>query len=108
MQPVIGRLVNMSGSDLILATNPIDPGGSQVNFPPDTVTNIAPSPVSLMPPGLLNSLYEADAVFVLVVVEFQLNEILELSAAAITHELTFINQLKLKYGLLHFDTFIIK
>ena len=57
---VIGRLVNMSGSDLILATNPIDPGGSQVNFPPDTVTSIAPSPVSLMPPGLLNSLSEAD------------------------------------------------
>ena len=32
--------------------------------------------------------------------EFKFNEILELSAAAITHELTFINQLKLKYGLL--------
>ncbi len=57
---IVGRLVNMSANELILATNPMDPGGSEVRLKADEVTRISPSPVSLMPPGLLNTLNEED------------------------------------------------
>jgi putative heme-binding domain-containing protein len=57
---IVGRLVNMSANELILATNPMDPGGSEVRLRPDDVTRIAASPVSLMPPGLVNTLTESE------------------------------------------------
>ena len=57
---IVGRLVNMSANELILATNPMDPGGSEVRLRPDDVTRIAASPVSLMPPGLVNTLNESE------------------------------------------------
>jgi putative heme-binding domain-containing protein len=57
---IVGRLVNMSANELILATNPMDPGGSEVRLRPDNVTHIAASPLSLMPPGLVNRLTESD------------------------------------------------
>lgn len=56
---MIGRLVNMSANELIIAGNPMDPG-SDVRINPNDVQKIEPSPVSLMPPGLLNTLAEAD------------------------------------------------
>ncbi|MCE9608591.1 MAG: c-type cytochrome [Chthoniobacter sp.] len=57
---IVGRLVNMSGDDLIVATNPMDPGGSETHFSPRLLAKTEPSPVSLMPSGLLNTLTEAD------------------------------------------------
>jgi putative heme-binding domain-containing protein len=57
---ITGRLVNMSGSDLIIAVNPMDPGGSEIHLVPNEVVDSTVSPVSLMPQGLLDTLTEAD------------------------------------------------
>lgn len=57
---ITGRLVNMSGDDLIVATNPIDPGGSEIHFSPRLLASTTASTVSLMPEELLNTLTEAD------------------------------------------------
>lgn len=57
---IAGRLVNMSGSDWIIATNPMDPGGSESHIPPNEIARTSISTVSLMPEGLLNTLTESD------------------------------------------------
>ncbi len=57
---IIGRTVNMSGDTLMVATNPMDPGGSEVRFSRKELTNITTSAVSLMPAGLLNALSQDD------------------------------------------------
>jgi hypothetical protein len=38
----------------------MDPGGTETHFSPRLLASTAPSPVSFMPPGLLNTLTEAD------------------------------------------------
>ena len=50
----------MSGDTLMVATNPMDPGGSEVRFSRKELTNITTSAVSLMPAGLLNALSQDD------------------------------------------------
>ncbi len=57
---VVGRLVNMSQDTLMVATNPMDPGGSELRFSSKEVASVAASSVSLMPEGLLDTLTEAD------------------------------------------------
>ena len=57
---VVGRLVNMSQDVLRVATNPMDPGGSEVRFSTKEVASVATSAVSFMPEGLLNTLTESD------------------------------------------------
>ena len=42
------------------STNPMDPGGTETHFSPRPLASTAPSPVSFLPPGLLNTLTEAD------------------------------------------------
>jgi hypothetical protein len=51
-----GRTVNMAGDMLMVATNPNDPGGSEVRFTLGELESTTPSKVSLMPQGLLDTL----------------------------------------------------
>ena len=53
---MVGRTVNLAGDIMMVATNPMDPGGSEVRFSLGELQGIAPSPVSFMPAGLLNTL----------------------------------------------------
>jgi hypothetical protein len=55
-----GRTVNMSGDTVMVATNPMDPGGSEVRFSSKDLKSITRSSVSLMPEGLLDTVTEAD------------------------------------------------
>jgi len=55
-----GRTTNMAGDIIMVATNPMDPGGSEVRFSTKDLLNIDRSPVSFMPPGLLDTLTEND------------------------------------------------
>ncbi len=56
----IGRTVNMAGDILMVATNPNDPGGSEVRFRTNELESTTPSPVSFMPEGLLDTLTRSD------------------------------------------------
>ena len=51
-----GRTVNMAGDMLMVATNPNDPGGSEVRFTLGELESTTPSQVSFMPQGLLDTL----------------------------------------------------
>ena len=56
----IGRTVNMAGDVMMVATNPMDPGGSEIRFSNRELQSITQSPVSFMPPGLVDTLTESD------------------------------------------------
>ena len=56
---VVGRIMNLNGDKIMVNTNMLDPGQS-VNVDRTQVANQIVSPVSLMPPGLLNTLTEQD------------------------------------------------
>ncbi|MEI6239163.1 MAG: c-type cytochrome [Planctomycetia bacterium] len=58
---IIGRIVNMVGDTIMVATDPVDPGGSEVRFTRGEVESMTASPTSLMPDGLLNT-FTADDV----------------------------------------------
>lgn len=51
-----GRTVNMAGDTVMVATDPNDPGGSEVRFDVRDLESATPSPVSFMPAGLLDTL----------------------------------------------------
>ena len=53
---IIGRTVNMAGDTVMVATNPNDPGGSEVRFRTSELVSTAPAKTSHMPAGLLDSL----------------------------------------------------
>jgi putative heme-binding domain-containing protein len=57
---IAGRTTNLAGDIIMVATNPMDPGGSEVRFSTKDLLSIARSPVSFMPPGLLDTLTEGD------------------------------------------------
>lgn len=57
---VTGRTVNRAGDTIMVATNPNDPGGSEVRFTTHELETSSPATVSLMPAGLLNSLTHDD------------------------------------------------
>jgi putative heme-binding domain-containing protein len=54
---VTGRIVNLHGDTLSVNTNMLDPNGL-VNLDAKQVEEMKPSPVSMMPEGLLNTLHE--------------------------------------------------
>jgi putative heme-binding domain-containing protein len=56
---VVGRLVNLAIDKVMVATNPLDPGGSEVLIHPDQLKSVSPWPMSFMPSGLLDTLTEA-------------------------------------------------
>jgi putative heme-binding domain-containing protein len=51
-----GRTVNMAGDTVMVATDPNDPGGSEVRFDIHDLESSAPSKISFMPEGLLDTL----------------------------------------------------
>ena len=51
-----GRTVNMAGDTVMVATDPNDPGGSEVRFTIQELESSTPSKVSFMPEGLLDTL----------------------------------------------------
>ena len=51
-----GRTVNMAGDTVMVATDPNDPGGSEVRFKVSELESSTPSQVSFMPAGLLDTL----------------------------------------------------
>jgi putative heme-binding domain-containing protein len=53
---ITGRTVNMAGDTMMVATNPNDPGGSEVRFLKSELESIAPAKSSHMPAGLLDTL----------------------------------------------------
>ena len=53
---IIGRTVNMSGDTVMVATNPNDPGGSEVRFRTSELESTSPAKTSHMPAGLLDTL----------------------------------------------------
>ncbi|WDE99403.1 c-type cytochrome [Lentisphaera profundi] len=55
-----GRTINMVGNELMVASNPLDPGSSELRLSKDKIKNISASTHSFMPPGLLNSLSQED------------------------------------------------
>jgi len=55
-----GRTVNRAGDTMMVATNPNDPGGSEIRFRMTDLESTAPSRVSFMPEGLLNTLTQED------------------------------------------------
>ena len=55
-----GRTVNMAGDTVMVATNPNDPGGTEVRFKIQDLERSAPSRISSMPEGLLNTLNHED------------------------------------------------
>lgn len=55
-----GRTVNMAGDTVMIATNPNDPGGTEVRFKIQDLERSVPSRTSSMPEGLLNTLSHED------------------------------------------------
>ena len=55
-----GRTVNRAGDTMMVATNPNDPGGSEIRFRMTDLESTTPSRVSFMPEGLLNTLTQED------------------------------------------------
>ena len=55
-----GRTVNMAGDMLMVATNPNDPGGSEVRFRTGELESVTPSKASHMPSGLLDTLTQEE------------------------------------------------
>lgn len=64
-ETVIGRVANLNGNDLMVATNMLDPGNFK-NLRRSDIVEMKPSKVSMMPGGLLDTLTE-DEVFDLLV-----------------------------------------
>jgi putative heme-binding domain-containing protein len=56
---VTGRIVNLAGDNLMVNTDMLDPN-KQTSVNRRTIQSITPSPVSMMPAGLLNTLNEAE------------------------------------------------
>jgi len=56
---VMGRIVNLKGNNLRVNTNMLNPG-QFTNVNRDKVKKIEPAPISMMPPGLLNTLSEEE------------------------------------------------
>jgi putative heme-binding domain-containing protein len=54
---VIGRVANLNGNNLMILTNMLDPGNF-TNVDRNDIVETKPSPVSLMPSGLVNTLTE--------------------------------------------------
>lgn len=52
--------MNMAGDTIMVATNPNDPGGSEVRFTTHELETSSPATASLMPAGLLNTLTHDD------------------------------------------------
>jgi putative heme-binding domain-containing protein len=52
---IVGKVANLSGDNLMVITNMLDPG-KLTNINVRTIEEQYPSPVSLMPAGLLNTL----------------------------------------------------
>jgi putative heme-binding domain-containing protein len=52
---ITGRTVNMAGDTVMIATDPNDPGGSEVRFDIRDLESATPSPLSFMPAGLLDT-----------------------------------------------------
>jgi len=57
---ITGRTTNLAGDIIMVATNPMDPGGSEVRLSTRELESITRSPVSFMPSGLLDTLTESD------------------------------------------------
>lgn len=55
-----GRTINLAGDIMMVATNPNDPGGSEVRFSIKELKRTTPSQVSFMPEDLLNTLTKDD------------------------------------------------
>lgn len=51
-----GRTVNMAGDTIMVATDPNDPGGSEIRFKVSELESSTPSQISFMPAGLLDTL----------------------------------------------------
>lgn len=56
---VTGRIVNLAGDSIRINTNMLDPN-AQVGIDRKQIDEMAPSPISMMPKGLLNSLNEQE------------------------------------------------
>lgn len=57
---ITGRTVNLAGDTVMVATNPNDPGGSEVRFRTSELESVTPSKTSHMPAGLLDTLTRED------------------------------------------------
>lgn len=57
---VTGRVVNLAGDNIKINTNMLDPT-AVTDVDHRMVEEISPSPVSMMPAGLLNTLHETEA-----------------------------------------------
>ncbi len=57
---IVGRTVNLAGDVMMVATNPMDPGGTELRFRTGELQSITASPVSFMPEGLLNTLSQEE------------------------------------------------
>lgn len=57
---IVARIVNLSGDLIIVATDPVDPGGSEVRFKRGDVESMTTMTTSLMPEGLLNTFTSDD------------------------------------------------
>jgi putative heme-binding domain-containing protein len=64
-QVVVGRVANLNGDVLNIATNMLDPGNF-TNIKRGDLVEMRPSKVSMMPTGLLNTLTEDEAIDLLV------------------------------------------
>jgi putative heme-binding domain-containing protein len=64
-ETVIGRVANLNGDNLMIATNMLDPGNF-TNLKRSDIVDMKPSKVSMMPSGLLDTLSE-DEIFDLLV-----------------------------------------
>jgi putative heme-binding domain-containing protein len=56
-QVVTGRLVNQGGGKIVINTNMLDPGANK-SIKREDIEELKPSPVSMMPKGLLDTLHE--------------------------------------------------
>jgi putative heme-binding domain-containing protein len=54
-QVVTGRVANLNGDNIMVVTNMLDPG-NMANVDRRKIEEVKPSPVSMMPQGLLNTL----------------------------------------------------
>jgi putative heme-binding domain-containing protein len=57
---VIGRIMNLKEDTVMVNTDMLDPDGATVNINRKDLVEMKPSPVSMMPPGLLNTLSKDD------------------------------------------------
>ena len=57
---IVGRIVNLSGDLIIVATDPVDPGGSEVRFKRGDVESMTTVTTSLMPDALLTTFMAED------------------------------------------------